>query len=94
MSLIVAIILGNGMRRSACRKSQRPRQRQRHVSSIICGVPPQHRTKLHSTNPIERVNGESKQRTNVAGIFLNEAAITPSSALFCSNNEWAVQREK
>jgi putative transposase len=30
--------------------------------------PPQHRTKLHSTNPIERLNGE-KLRTDVVGIF-------------------------
>ena len=28
--------------------------------------PPAHRTKLHSTNPIERVNGEIKRRTEVA----------------------------
>ncbi|WP_433994778.1 transposase [Bradyrhizobium canariense] len=30
---------------------------------------PQHRTKLHSTNPIERLNGVIKRRTEVAGIF-------------------------
>ena len=38
--------------------------------------PKEHRTKLHSTNPIERLNGEIKRRTNVVGIFPNEAAIT------------------
>ena len=36
----------------------------------------EHRAKLHSTNPLERVNGEIKRRTEVVGIFLNEAAIT------------------
>jgi putative transposase len=38
--------------------------------------PPQHRTKLHSTNSLERVNGDIKHRTDVVGIFPNEDAIT------------------
>jgi transposase-like protein len=37
--------------------------------------PKEHWTKLHSTNPIERPNAEIKRRTNVVGIFPNEAAI-------------------
>ena len=36
----------------------------------------QHRAKLHSTNPLEPLNGEIKRRTEVVGIFPNEAAIT------------------
>jgi transposase-like protein len=33
------------------------------------GCPPQHRTNLHSTNPIEGLNGEIKRLTEVVGIF-------------------------
>jgi transposase-like protein len=36
----------------------------------------QHRTKLHSTNPLERLNKEVKRGADVVGIFPNEASIT------------------
>jgi len=43
-------------------------------------LPTQHRTKLHSTNPLERLNKEAKRRADVVGAVLLE-----------QNDEWQLQ---
>ena len=58
--------------------------------------PADHWPKIHSTNGLERLNGEVKRRTDVVGIFPNDEAITrlDGATLLEQNDEWAVQRAR
>lgn len=55
--------------------------------------PEAHRTKLHSTNGLERLNKEVKRRADVVGIFPNEASIVRlvGAVLMEANDEWQLQ---
>jgi len=67
-----------------------------HDVLACMSFPREHRAKLHSTNPVEHLNGEIKRRTHVAGIFPNdEAIIRPVGALLLEqDDEWAVRRAR
>lgn len=64
-----------------------------HDVLAYMAFPAPHRTKLHSTNPLERLNKEVKRRADVVGIFPSEASITRliGAVLLEANDEWQLQ---
>lgn len=56
--------------------------------------PPEHWTKLRSTNPLERVNREIGRRSDVVGIYPNDRALLrlAGALLLEQNDEWLVMR--
>jgi putative transposase len=56
--------------------------------------PKEHWPQIASTNPLERVNGEIKRRSDVVGIFPNAAAVVRlvGALMLEQNDEWAVSR--
>ncbi|NIO00426.1 MAG: IS256 family transposase, partial [Anaerolineae bacterium] len=56
--------------------------------------PPDHWTRIYSTNPLERLNKEIKRRTNVVGVFPDEASVMRlvGSILMETSDEWQVGR--
>jgi putative transposase len=59
------------------------------------GFPITHWRKIWSTNPLERINGEIKRRTNVVGIFPNDPSILRLvTAVLVETHEWAVAERR
>jgi putative transposase len=65
-----------------------------HEVLSYIAFPRAHWLQIHSTNPLERLNAEIKRRTNVVGIFPNDASTTRSvgAMLLEQSDEWSLNR--
>lgn len=53
-------------------------------------LPESHRRRMHSTNPLERLNAELKRRSKVVGVFPNPASVERllGAVLMEQDEEW------
>jgi transposase-like protein len=80
--------------RRACRRSPRCSTRPRTTCWPSNAFPAEHWPKLRSTNPLERFNREIARRTDVVGIFPDDASLIRLVSMLAieANDEWLVGR--
>jgi putative transposase len=66
----------------------------RHDVLAYTSFPREHWPQISSTNPLERLNGEVKRRSDVVGIFPNDRSLIRlvGALMLEQNDEWAVSR--
>jgi transposase-like protein len=62
------------------------------MMSLRTRFPPQHRTKLHSTNPVERLNGEIK-RPRLATAFRTTSAKPALAVVYQASQRGILDRK-
>jgi putative transposase len=67
---------------------------QLHEVLAFIGFHKAHRTPIHCTNQLDRLNAKVKRRSNVIGIFPNDQAIIRQvgALMLEQNDEWSLQR--
>src|SRR3954469_5966323 len=80
--------------RERCPKLVELMDRSREEVLVYMSFPREHWPQIASTNPLERLNGEIKRRSDVVGIFPNERAVVRlmGALMLEQNDEWAVSR--
>jgi putative transposase len=86
-------IVTDQLRERFARLAQMMDQAEHDVLAFM-DFPKEHRVKIHSTNVLERLNGEVKRRADVVGIFPNDKAIVRlvGALLMEQNDEYAIQK--
>ena len=79
---------------AACSRRLSIRHASGHPGCHARAFPRAHWPQIYSTNPLERLNAEIKRRTNVVGIFPNDASITRlvGAMMLEQNDEWSLNR--
>ena len=76
--------------------AERPRARRGRRARAYAAFPRAHWRKIASTNPLERINKEIKRRSNVVGIFPDDASVIRlvGAVLVDQHDDWAATERR